>query len=169
MPRCRHRPRASRRRSGAARAGTCDGPQAAPRSARKRQRRLGSKRRPRARPPRQRSRRRRRLPSTRMSWPTRSSRCVASCARPRPPSGRHAKRHEPPGSTTRNCAKLRSQPNRPQPQRKKPSNKSFLRPALQLGDGLEVEEQRRPATRGRQWDAGCAECLAGQHRSTRCP
>jgi hypothetical protein len=29
-----------------------------------------------------------------------------------------------------------------------------------LGDGLKVEEQRRTATRGRQWNAGCAECLA---------
>ena len=69
---------------------------------RRRRPRRGSGLRPRARLRSRRSRRQR-PPSTRMSRPTRSSRSAASCARPKPPSGRLARRPEPRGSTTRSC------------------------------------------------------------------
>ena len=88
---------------------------------RKRLLRPGSERGWRVRLPRQRSRRPRRLPSTRMSWPTRSSRCAASCAKPKPPSGRRGRRPEARGSTTRSCGKPRFQPSRRQSRQSRPS------------------------------------------------
>ena len=88
----------------------------------KRQRRRpGSGQPPRVRPRRQRRRRLRQPPSARMSWPTRSSRCAASCARRRPPSERLVRRREPRGSTIRSCAKPPLRPSRWQLRQTRPS------------------------------------------------